>query len=123
MASTIRLGFTPFPEDAPQPVILREAINIPSRAGRSELYALMRLGQGALAARQWHRGLVEAEHLGDETVSAALIEDPDLHHRLMKGVYETNLAPCATSVACQPGLASKRNFVCAREFRRVALSS
>jgi hypothetical protein len=86
------LGFTPFPEDAPQLVLLREAINIFSRAGRSELYALMRIGQGALATREWHRGLVEAENLGDETVTAALIEDPDLHDHLMKGLYETKLA-------------------------------
>jgi Protein of unknown function (DUF3775) len=78
--------------DAPQVVILREAINILSPAGRSELYALMRIGQGALAPRKWHRGLVEAENLGDETVKAALIEDPDLHDHLMKGLYETKLA-------------------------------
>jgi hypothetical protein len=86
------LGFTPFPGDAPQLVILREAINILSQAGRSELYALMRIGQGALAARKWHRGLVEAQNLGDETVKAALIEDPDLHDHLVKGLYETKLA-------------------------------
>jgi len=89
---TADLGFTAFPEDASQVVALREAIDTLSSAGRSELYALMRIGQGELAAQKWHRGLVEAANLGDATVTAALIEDPDLHDHLMKGLYETKLA-------------------------------
>jgi Protein of unknown function (DUF3775) len=89
---TAALGFTAFPEDAPQVTALREAIDTLSPTGRTELYALMRIGQGDLAAQKWHRGLVEAVTLGDETVTAALIEDPDLHDHLMKGLYETELA-------------------------------
>ena len=83
---------TAFPEDASQVTALREAIDTLSPAGRTELYALMRIGQGDLAAQKWHRGLVEAVTLGDETVTAALIEDPDLHDHLMKGLYEAKLA-------------------------------
>ena len=86
------LGFTAFPADASQVVALREAIETLSPAGRSELYALMRIGQGDLAAQKWHRGLVEAATLGDEAVTAALIEDADLHDHLMKGLYEAKLA-------------------------------
>jgi len=89
---TAALGFTAFPVDGSQVTALREAIDTLSSAGRSELYALMRIGQSELAAQKWHRGLVEAATLGDETVTAALIEDPDLHDHLMKGLYETKLA-------------------------------
>ena len=88
---TAALGFTAFPEDASQVTALREAIDTLSSAGRSELYALMRVGQGDLTAQNWHRGLVEAVNLGDETIKAALIEDPDLHDHLMKGLYEAKL--------------------------------
>ena len=86
------LGFAPFPPDASQVTALRDAIGTLSSAARSELYALMRIGQGELAAQKWHQGLVEADTLGDETITAALIEDPDLHDHLMKGLYETKLA-------------------------------
>jgi hypothetical protein len=80
------------PQDASQLTMLREAIDALSPAGRSELYALMRVGQGELAAKKWNRGLAEAGTLGDETVTATLIEDPDLHDHLMKGLYEAKLA-------------------------------
>jgi hypothetical protein len=30
--------------------------------------------------------------LGDETVTAAIIEDPDLHDHLTKGLYEAKLS-------------------------------
>jgi uncharacterized protein DUF3775 len=86
------LGFVALPQDASQLTMLREAIDALSPAGRSELYALMRVGQGELAAKKWNRGLAEAGTLGDETVTATLIEDPDLHDHLMKGLYEAKLA-------------------------------
>ncbi len=76
-----------------QLVALREAITTLSPEGRSELYALMRIGQGNLAAQKWHRGLTEATTLGDETVAATLLEDPDLHDHLAKGLFEANLVP------------------------------
>jgi len=89
---TTALGFAEFPADASQVAALREALDALSSAGRSELYALMRIGQGDLAAQKWHRGLVEAATLGDETATAALLEDPDLHDHLMKGLYEIKVA-------------------------------
>jgi hypothetical protein len=89
---TAGLGFVALPEDASQLTMLREAVDSLTPAGRSELYALMRVGQGDLAAKTWHRGVTEALRLGDDTVSAALLEDPDLHDHLMKGLYETKLA-------------------------------
>jgi hypothetical protein len=89
---TADLGFVALPEDASQLTMLREAVDGLTPAGRSELYALMRVGQGDLAAKKWHRGLTEALTLGDDTVTASLLEDPDLHDHLMKGLYEAKLA-------------------------------
>jgi hypothetical protein len=89
---TADLGFAVLPEDASQLTMLREAIGALSPAGRSELYVLMRVGQGQLAAKKWNRGLAEALTLGDDAITAALVEDPDLHDHLMKGLYEAKLA-------------------------------
>jgi hypothetical protein len=48
----------------------------------------MRMGQGAFAILNWDRALSEAALLGDETVTGALLEEPDLHDRITKGLYE-----------------------------------
>jgi hypothetical protein len=89
---TAAIGFEPLAQDAPQIAALREAISTLSPAARFELYALMRIGQGDLAANKWHRGITEAQALGDETVTAALMEDIDLHDHLSKGLYEAKIA-------------------------------
>lgn len=89
---TAELGFEPLSAGAAQNAALREAIGSLSQPARRELYALMRIGQGHLAAKKWHRGLSEGEALGDETITAAIIEDPDLHDHLAKGLYEAKLA-------------------------------
>ena len=86
---TAALGFAPVPADSLQ---LREAIVGLTPEGRSELFALMRVGQGDLAVQEFHRGISEAATLGDETVTASLMEDADLHDHLMKGLYEAKLA-------------------------------
>jgi len=86
------LGFDPLPAEASQTAALREAIASLSVTARQELYALMRVGQGHLATKQWHRGLYEAEALGENTVTAAIIEDADLHGHLAKGLYEAGLS-------------------------------
>jgi hypothetical protein len=39
-----------------------------------------------LAARKRHRGIAEADLLGSETVSAALLQDVELHDHLLKGL-------------------------------------
>ena len=89
---TAALGFAPLGADAPQMVALREALASLTFAGHSELYALMRVGQNQLAVGKWYRGLREAERLGDETITAALLDDVDLHDHLMKGLYEGGLS-------------------------------
>ena len=79
------------PPDAEQLTALREAIASLTLHGRVELYALMRIGQGDLAAQEWDRGLDEAALLGEQAVGA-LMNDPDLHDHLKKGLYETEEA-------------------------------
>jgi hypothetical protein len=89
---TAELGFEPLPPEASQTAALREAIATLSDTARRELYTLMRIGQGDLATKKWYRGLREAEMLGEETITAAIIEDPDLHDHLTKGLYEAKLS-------------------------------
>ena len=89
---TAALGFEPLPPNESQTTALREAIAALSERARSELYTLMRIGQGHLAAKKWHRGLSEAALLGDKTITAAIIEDADLHDHIMKGLYEAKLS-------------------------------
>ena len=48
----------------------------------------MRMGQGDFRINDWDQGVAEAELLGEETVTAALIEDIDLHDHITKGLYE-----------------------------------
>ncbi len=89
---TAALGFDPLPADNPQLKALRDALDSLSMEARSELYVVMRLGQGQIAARRWHHGLQDAQLLGDGTIAAALIEDPDLHDHVLKGLYEIDRA-------------------------------
>lgn len=89
---TAALGFDPLPAENSQLRALRDALGSLSETAKSELYVLMRVGQGQVAAKQWHRGLQEAQSLGDATVTSVLIEDPDLHEHLLKGLYEADRA-------------------------------
>jgi hypothetical protein len=86
------LGFDPLPLGDPAIAALRQAVSALGRTARSELFILMRMGQGDLAAGDWDRGLSEAERLGDETVAAEIIEDPDLHEHITKSLYEAKLS-------------------------------
>jgi hypothetical protein len=90
---TAELGVEPLPADASRPAAtLCDAVKSLSESARRELYTLMRIGQGHLAVKKWHHGLSEAEMLGDTAVTAALIDDPDLHDHISKGLYEAKLA-------------------------------
>ena len=89
---TAAMGFEALPSNESQTTALRDAIATLSERARGELYTLMRIGQGHLAAKTWHRGLSEAALLGDQTIFAAIIEDADLHDHIMKGLYEAKLS-------------------------------
>jgi hypothetical protein len=85
---TATLGFDPLPSDDPAIATLRQAVSALSPEARSELFVLMRMGQGDFAILDWDRALTEAALLGDETVIGAITEEPDLHDRITKGLYE-----------------------------------
>ena len=89
---TAALGFEPLPPNESQTTALRDAITTLSEKARGELYTLMRIGQGQLAAKKWHRGLSEAVLLGDQTIMSVIIEDADLHDHITKGLYEAKLS-------------------------------
>lgn len=89
---TAKLGFEPLPPDASQTAALRDAVAMLTATARRELYTIMRIGQGHLAAKQWDRGLSEAEVLGEDTITAAIVEDADLHDHVAKGLYEAKLS-------------------------------
>jgi hypothetical protein len=89
---TAALGYEPLPPEDAQATALRDAIFALTGPSRGELYTLMRIGQGHLGAKDWRRGLSEAELLGDATVTAAIIEDADLHDHITKGLYEADLS-------------------------------
>lgn len=89
---TVELGLDPLPSTGFQPAALSAAIaSLPAEA-RCELYALMRMGQGHLAVKKWRHGLADARTLGDAAVTAAIIDDPDLHDHLAKALYEAGLS-------------------------------
>jgi len=88
---TAARGFDPLPADNSQLKALHSALATLTESARSELYVLMRVGQGQLTAKTWHRGVEEAQLLGDAAVIAALSEDPNLHDHLSKGLFEADL--------------------------------
>lgn len=89
---TAGLGFSPLPRNAPPLQALQDAVNALSRAARSELFALVRIGQSDLAADDWDGLIAEAVTLGDEMLAGAVLEDPDLHDHIVKGLYELRAA-------------------------------
>ena len=82
------LGFDPLPLDDPALIELRATVSALVPAARTELFILMRMGQGDFGICDWERGLAEAALLGEDTVLAALTEDPDLHEHISKALYE-----------------------------------
>jgi hypothetical protein len=66
---------------------LREAIEALDPEARFELFALMRIGQGELAAGDWGAGLDEAEGFGDQGLEDQLADDIDLQTHLDRGLY------------------------------------
>ena len=85
---TAAFALDPLPPDDPAVAALQQALTALEAAARSELFVLMRMGQGDFAICDWDRALSEADLLGEKTVTAALIEDLDLHDHVTKGLYE-----------------------------------
>jgi hypothetical protein len=89
---TAGLGFSALPPDAPALGDLRDAVNALSPAARAELFALVRIGQSDLAAGNWDGLLAETAILGDDAIGGALLDNPDLHDHIVKGLYELKAA-------------------------------
>ena len=85
---TAAFALDPLPPDDPSLTALRQAVGALAPGARSELFVLMRMGQGDFGINDWERGLSEAELLGDGTIIGAIIEDLDLHDHITKGLYE-----------------------------------
>jgi hypothetical protein len=85
---TAAFALDPLPPEDPSLAVLRQAVAALTPGARSELFVLMRMGQGDFAITDWDRGLSEAELLGDGTVTGAIMEDLDLHDHITKGLYE-----------------------------------
>jgi hypothetical protein len=81
-------AFDVLPADDPAIAALHGAISGLAPDARSELFVLMRIGQGDLAAGDWEFGLSEATMLGDESIGGILADDIDLQSHLDKGLYE-----------------------------------
>jgi hypothetical protein len=89
---TAALGFVPLESSSEQVKSLQAAIDELTPTARTELYTLMRIGQGHLAAGDWAKGFSYAVRPDEPTIAAMLLDDPDLHDHLMKGLYETGAA-------------------------------
>ena len=85
---TAAFALDPLSPDDPAVAALQQALGALQPGARSELFVLMRMGQGDLGINDRDRGLSEAELLGDQTVTAAMIENLDLHDHVTKGLYE-----------------------------------
>jgi len=85
-------GFEIMPPSDRSLAALRSAIAGLRPDARSELFALMRIGQGELAPGDWPRGLSEATTLGAENVGGVLADDVDLPSHLSKGLYQLGLS-------------------------------
>jgi len=86
------LGLDPLPQDHPVRAALRDAITALSSSARSELRALVSVGQGDYAAKDWERAVADASTARDDVTIDTLIDEADLHQYLMKGLYEMGIS-------------------------------
>jgi hypothetical protein len=89
------LGDLPLDEvlgGAPEFIALRDAIAALPRGIREKLWAVAETGRGRFAILNWEAALAEAAALSDAIIAARLLEDPDLHEVLRKGLYELGAA-------------------------------
>ncbi len=85
-------GLDPLPVDHPKRLALQRAIAELSAEARWELQALVWLGQGEYAAKGWRDAVAAASTAADASIEA-MIDQPDLHDLIMKGLYELALMP------------------------------
>jgi len=90
---TAMLGLDPLEEHHPATQALRAAVEALPGDARCELRALMWVGRGDYAAKDFERAVAAVRATPDDHVAiAAFMEQADLHALLMKGLYEMRLA-------------------------------
>lgn len=90
---TVDLGLETLPADHSGLMALREAIGALSGGARRELRALLWIGRGeGYAAADWDEALAAAQGETRDVSIGILTDEVDLHHFLMKGLYELRLA-------------------------------
>ena len=85
---TALLGFDPLPPDHPARAALRSAIEDLEPDQRSELRALMLIGQGDYGAKDWDRALTDVSNESEQASVELLMDKANLHDLLMKALYE-----------------------------------
>lgn len=85
------LGYDPLPAEHPVRMALGDSVSGLSWEARRELCALAHGGMGDYARGDWERALADAAALNEAVIVAELLEDANLHERLMKGLYELRL--------------------------------
>lgn len=71
----------------PEMVALRDAVAaLPPEILRA-VWVLMEVGHGRFAAREWERAIAEAALLRDAEMVTSLMDEPELHVCLEKGLY------------------------------------
>lgn len=86
------LGLDPLPPDHPVRNALLVAVSSLSASARRELQALLSIGQGDYAAKDWEQALADAASTSDEDTIGILMEEADLHDYLMKALHELRLS-------------------------------
>ncbi len=76
----------------PEVVALRDAIAALPREIRQSVWIVMEIGRGRFAAGEWEQAAAEAGLLRDADVVASLLDEPDLHVCLGKGLYQIDHA-------------------------------
>ncbi len=82
------LAMDPVLSATPPFVALREAIAALPREIREKLWTVAETGGGRYAVPDVATACTEAAGLSDEAIAARLLDDPDLHDVLHKGLYQ-----------------------------------
>lgn len=81
------IGLEPLPPNHPARAALRNAIaGLPEEA-RWELQALVRIGRGEYGSKGWGEAVTAASTSAEASVEA-LVDNPDLHDLVKRGLYD-----------------------------------
>jgi hypothetical protein len=86
------LGFEAVPPDEPAHRALREAVQELPADIRRKLWAVVRTGTGDYARGDWNEAMAAAELIPEDGIVSDLVEEVDLHDKLLKGLYEIGAA-------------------------------